>query len=97
MTVKSRFTLWQPDLWVMALPSVQRGSEIFAVFWKLLSTVKANCVIIRRFRRMLRRSGDGREDGISKPCPLLVKKQKKAVHQNCFDLNYTGKMSAAIS
>lgn len=24
---------------------------------------------------------DGREDGISKPCPLFVKKQKEAMHQ----------------
>lgn len=64
---------------------------------KLLSTVKTNGVIIRRFCQILRFSADSGEGGISKLCPPFWKKQKKAVHQNSLDLNNVGKMSAAIN
>lgn len=97
LTVKSLFYLVAARSVGVDFTLRARGSEIFALLGKLLSTVKANCVIIRRFCQISRCSADSREDGISKPCPLFVKKQKKAMHQNSFDWNNAGKMSAAIS
>lgn len=60
------------------------------VFRKVLSTVKANCVVIRRICPLSGHPADGGEDDISELCPPFVTEQKKAVNQNSFDLKQHG-------